>query len=322
MRFSIIVPFYNVASYLGECLESVCGQTCADWECICVNDGSTDESMKVLADYAARDARIRVLSQANAGVAAARNHGLGQAVGEWILFLDADDAYGPDLLARIENVLRGKYDADIVYFGCREFCDSGTQGDGLCPPEGFCRGKAVLQLPEVTHRCLDKAYRKRLLDAHRIRFTPGIRLSEDTLFALKALSVAGSVASLAYEGYRYRMRSDSATHRLSPDVCRDLERAFGDFARFAADHWNVISRTGLDELAGSIILMGLWKRVDTGCRSECIGHLLSSRVFNDEAVPYMRRHGSFKHRVFAWVYTFAPTPLRRMLLGAIECRDR
>ena len=96
--FSIIVPVYNVAPYLRECLNSVLAQTFAGWECLCVDDGSTDESGAILDEYAQKDSRFRVFHQANAGAASARNRGLIESQGKYILFFDGDDLLSPNTL--------------------------------------------------------------------------------------------------------------------------------------------------------------------------------------------------------------------------------
>ena len=119
---SIIIPVCNAAPYLRECLDSVLAQTCVDWEAICVDDGSTDGSGAILDEYAAKDARIKVIHQSNAGVSAARNAGLAVSRGEWVSFVDSDD--------RIEaNYLRAFLDwqekGDINFFNMRSF------GEGL-----------------------------------------------------------------------------------------------------------------------------------------------------------------------------------------------
>ena len=90
-RFSIIIPIYNEEAYLREAIDSVLAQTVSDWELLLVDDGSTDASAAICADYAASDARIRMLRQPNRGLSAARNAGLAAAKGEWIAFLDGDD---------------------------------------------------------------------------------------------------------------------------------------------------------------------------------------------------------------------------------------
>lgn len=88
---SVVIPIYNVAPYLSQCIESIEQQTYTDWELILVDDGSTDESGELCNDWACRDARITVLHQPNQGAAAARNHALEVARGEYIAFIDADD---------------------------------------------------------------------------------------------------------------------------------------------------------------------------------------------------------------------------------------
>ena len=93
---SIIVPVYNVAPFLSRCLDSLVGQTYENLEIICVDDGSTDGSAAILDACAAKDSRIKVIHQENAGVSVARNRGLDAATGEFVTFVDADDWLEPD----------------------------------------------------------------------------------------------------------------------------------------------------------------------------------------------------------------------------------
>lgn len=88
---SIIVPVYNVAPYLSQCLDSLVNQTYRDLEIICVNDGSTDDSLRILREYEARDKRVKVLSRENRGISCSRNEALEMAKGEWTMFVDSDD---------------------------------------------------------------------------------------------------------------------------------------------------------------------------------------------------------------------------------------
>lgn len=126
MRISVIIPVYNAAPYLRSCLDSVVNQTLRDIEVICIDDGSTDGSAAILADYAVRDTRVRVISQANAGQGAARNRGLEQATGEYVYFMDADDALaGADALARLaEEMDRDRL--DVLFFDARTEVDAGV----------------------------------------------------------------------------------------------------------------------------------------------------------------------------------------------------
>ena len=112
---SIIIPVYNVERYLRKCLDSICGQTYRNLEILCVDDGSTDGSAAILEEYAARDERIKILSQKNAGQGAARNLALNHATGEWVTGVDADDFLAIDA---IEYACSGISDSvDIINFG-------------------------------------------------------------------------------------------------------------------------------------------------------------------------------------------------------------
>lgn len=114
-EISVIIPCYNVEKYLAECLDSVLGQSFEDFEAICVNDGSTDKTGDILAQYANKDKRIKVITQENQGVSMARNAGLKVAQGKYIYFLDADDAIHSQCL-EIAYYLAEKYQADLVCF--------------------------------------------------------------------------------------------------------------------------------------------------------------------------------------------------------------
>ncbi len=95
---SIIIPIYNAEKYLRRCLDALKWQTFDDWEAVCVNDGSRDGSAKILSEYAAQDARFRIITRPNGGVAEARNSGLAAAEGEYIMFVDPDDFIHPQTL--------------------------------------------------------------------------------------------------------------------------------------------------------------------------------------------------------------------------------
>lgn len=113
MRLSIIIPIYNVADWLPDTLESVLDQTFRDFELILVDDGATDGSGEICDSYAARDARVRVIHQKNAGVSAARNTGVAAARGEYIGFTDSDDIIEKDMYAVMMS-LAEKHNADVV----------------------------------------------------------------------------------------------------------------------------------------------------------------------------------------------------------------
>ena len=119
-KISIIIPIYKVEKYLEKCLDSVLRQTFTDWEAICINDGSPDKCDEILAKYAQKDKRIKVINQENQGVSISRNNGLKQAEGEYILFLDSDDFIHPQLL-EICYTLSEKEKAQMVNFNFQNF---------------------------------------------------------------------------------------------------------------------------------------------------------------------------------------------------------
>lgn len=112
---SVIMPVYNVEKYLSDCLDSVLAQTFTDFELICINDGSTDNSPQILADYAAKDTRIKIINQPNQRQAAARNNGLSHALGDYIYFMDSDDTAHPQLLEICYKQIMA-HNADMVCF--------------------------------------------------------------------------------------------------------------------------------------------------------------------------------------------------------------
>ena len=98
MRFSVIIPIYNVSAYLLECLDSVACQSYLDYEVICVDDGSTDDSYAITKRYIERNDHWQLIHQENQGLGSARNTGLKNATGDYVLFLDSDDRLRPDAL--------------------------------------------------------------------------------------------------------------------------------------------------------------------------------------------------------------------------------
>ncbi len=110
---SVIIPVYKVEKFISRTLDALIGQTFKDWEVICVNDGSPDSSREIILEYVRRDSRIRLIDKSNGGVSSARNRGVEEAVGEYVLFLDSDDFIHPQTL-EIAMALGRKNSSDVV----------------------------------------------------------------------------------------------------------------------------------------------------------------------------------------------------------------
>lgn len=207
--FSIIIPIYNVAPYLVECLNSVLMQTFGDWECICIDDGSTDGSGAILNEYAARDERFRVIYQQNGGVSSARNVGLATSIGDWVLFQDGDDVIHPSTLGKLVEIVRNHCDLDAVLFnlkrfGEKEICKWDEVSNDDC--EMYDISETFAETPTYNFTCI--AYRAEKL--MNIRFGLQI-IGEDVLFLARFMDAANRIGKIKDELYGYRVRYGSVT---------------------------------------------------------------------------------------------------------------
>lgn len=211
---SIILPCYNVAPYLDECLESLVGQTWKALEIICVNDGSTDHTLDVLRRWAERDARIRVIDRENGGLSEARNTGLDAVNGEYVGFVDPDDYVNTSMYARlVETARRNK--AQVTACGYVSFSD----GDGKVLEEwshsplggveenasvSVFREDAVWKRMDVV--AWNKLYKREFLEGLGFRFEPSFRGGEDDVFWLMTLPHASRLAVIPDQLYFYRRK--------------------------------------------------------------------------------------------------------------------
>lgn len=227
-KISVIIPVYNVAAYIGQCIDSLAKQSFRDVEIICVDDCSTDGTLDILEDYARNDNRVRVIRQeCNQGVSAARNAGLDAAAGSYILFVDSDDYHEDGSLQRLYDVSE-KHELDVVQFELEAFLTSGSPGFINMNPDARVNsiGKIlsgpemmVLQLAGKEYSCsvVLQMFRAEILKESGVRFFPGI-IHEDEMFTPMALENARRVMCINDRLYKRRVRSNSimttaVTHR-------------------------------------------------------------------------------------------------------------
>lgn len=221
---SIIVPVYNVEKYLVKCLDSICSQTLKDIEIICVNDGSTDGSLKILEEYQKKDERIRIITQSNQGLSAARNTGLEIATGKYIGFVDSDDFISLNMYEDLYNTIV-KYDTDVVI--CNHFSmvnNSITGGskhvynqDGLLKTEKEYIYN-LLKDESIQNFVWSRLYKMEVLDG--VRFRVG-RVFEDVYLSVDLLGRINSAYYLNEPLYCYRIREGSITSSLDDKGLED-----------------------------------------------------------------------------------------------------
>ena len=228
MFLSIIVPVYNARAYLPACLDSALAQDIPReaYEIVCVDDGSTDGSAGILADYAARHPQIRVLRQENSGVAAARNAGLEAAQGEYIWFVDADDMVRPHALSLVRE--------KIAETGCDRLTVGGYQFEETLSPQEQAlarQGTLPVNAPWYDAVVWRNVLRRRFLRQRGLCFRyPELTHGEDGLFLYELLQEGPASADLPEVLYFYRQHPGSAETAGSQ---KNRERKLRSYIRIA-----------------------------------------------------------------------------------------
>lgn len=222
---SIIIPCYNSEQYIVSCVTSLFIQTYHDWEAIFVNDGSKDNTLNILTNYALQDQRIKVYSQSNQGTAKAREYGISKATGDFITFLDVDDTLQENAL---EQMLRAfDEDTDIVVSGFNIVKGQSVRRKILHP----CKLPSMDYLKKVLcgkygWELCAKMYRKELFTTS-IKITQGIRIGEDAAVFIQLVCASRQVKILSEQVYNYIQYAQSASHIRSEKYAEEtLQAAF------------------------------------------------------------------------------------------------
>lgn len=223
MLVSVIIPVYNSAQYISEALDSVLASDYRNIEVICVNDGSTDASLSILEHYAARDSRVKVYSQINAGACVARNYAISLALGEYILPVDSDNRISTTFISRALTYFLSDPNVKVVAPRAMYFGDK--QGEWHLPPFSL----RLLARKNIIDTCA--MYRK--ADWQRVGgYCTAIKTREDWAFWISILKDGGRVVRMPDIEFYYRVRATSkrATHRhLKNDVIDTLNRLHPEF---------------------------------------------------------------------------------------------
>lgn len=250
---SVIVPVYNVAPYLKECVDSLLSQRFADFEVLLIDDGSTDGSRKLCDDFSEIDRRVVALHKKNGGACSARNYGIDNARGEYIVFIDADDFVTDSYLDHLMES-----ESDMVITGLQMF---GTKNDLSMPESRVDFGIDGLaphwNTPPVMNYLycypVAKRFKVKIIQDNDIRFDESLFFSEDLYFNMRYYCYAETFTELPYADYLYRITDitrdekykmgaeELISHRESLEDCFDsLYRRIGtNTLSFVRDNLNL-----------------------------------------------------------------------------------
>lgn len=292
---SIIIPVYNVEKYLEDCLNSVLNQSNQNFEIVCINDGSTDRSLDVLKNYTSKDIRIKVVSQENKGLSAARNRGIKEAIGDYIFFLDSDDWLEPNTLQILQ---RNITDEDLICFNGRRYFEDGTiEKSDYGITENNLSGwvyynKYALMNTKFSFVCsVLRIYKRDYLLNNNLYFKEGI-YHEDNLFTPFAFYYAKKVKAIPDILYVYRIRSGSITQSLNYKKIEDKIHIANELLMFFSTKNDINTSVVFKEIADTVF-----------------GQLhLACELKQEDKVPYL--FGLLKHDLF---FKIRLSPLNKLM---------
>lgn len=220
VKISVIVPVYNVASYVSTCLQSLCSQTFTDLEIICVNDASTDASLSILEEWKGRDSRIKVVSApSNGGLSRTRNLAMKHAEGEFLLLVDSDDWVEPDALEEMYQAACG-CSADRVVCGYRYFYEDEPEKKDFFLPENVAEpgtdwiSCTPSTIGKVHHGANGMMVRRSIVEKYGTQFPEGL-LCEDIYFHYLTFPFCERACVVRKPLYVYRKRTGSITDEFA-----------------------------------------------------------------------------------------------------------
>lgn len=287
---SIIMPVYNTAAYLEESINCILQQTCANFELICVNDASDDDSLAILEEFQRKDDRIVIINhETNCGAAISRNDGLKAAKGEYVIFLDSDDSFYPNMLEESYGQAV-EHRADVVIFGSETVGQDSTEAE----EKGYqfqlidSMEKKLLFLPSVRHVPWDKLVRKDLLLKNNIWFQ-NLPANNDVFYSFAVMLVANQivVSDKLLLGYRYGRTGSLTAIRFSKQ--NYTIDAFNELFLFG-----VKNGTGIDERL-KVVFMNLLTDNIQKFLSDAIFSLEMRRESHKKLLGYEKLVDALKH---------------------------
>ena len=259
-EISIIIPVYNTEPFLTQCLDSILGQTHADFEAIVVDDGSTDNSIDIVREYAGRDSRFRVIQQENKGLSEARNAGIDVARGNWYTFVDSDDMVAPTFLETLLNAATANK-AEIACGGKLPFCGTpqGCTGQDAAAPETRvlapeeALANALYQNDRPDYSAWGKLYSASLWRERR--FPPG-KFFEDMATIPQAFLACSRITFTPGPLYLYRKRASgilATPYTLKKAELFDIAESICTLVRGRGEPLEAAARSNLFSVSCSIL---------------------------------------------------------------------
>lgn len=234
--FSVIVPIFNKERFVELCSESVLRQSFRDFELLLVDDGSFDDSPRICDQIAEKNPCVKVVHKQNGGLSDARNVGLKEAEGEYILFLDGDDYYGDvHMLAELKNIIDQER-PDVIVYGAKKKYHSMEMEDGwlaLFSEKDYKKYNNktmyLMQRNIIQSSAWSKAIKRECLEKNHIQFIKG-QLSEDVEWTLKLLMCTEKIAVIPKAYYIYQQNNDSISHNVGIKNCKDISEIICRYA--------------------------------------------------------------------------------------------
>lgn len=224
-KFSVIIPIYNSQKYLNECLNSVINQTYRNLEIILINDGSKDNSLKIMQKFGKEDSRITIVNKKNAGVSAARNSGIAKASGDYVMFVDSDD-YFMDMRAIEKLYVATIKECDVIIYNTfyeTKRITYSLLGKSYIYKKEFDDFLFYIIKNEHINSPFNKVYKRQTISKYNIQFDDNIRIGEDLLFNIAYFKHCKSVYYLNKTLYFYRTsNTNSATSAYMKNKYTDL----------------------------------------------------------------------------------------------------
>ncbi len=245
IKVSVVMPIYNAYNYLRPALDGVLNQTLTDLELICIDDGSTDKSLEILTEYQKNDERVRIITENNAGPAAARNKGLLRARGKYVIFLDADDFFDYEAIGKLYDLAESKtLDIAVCKFDIYNNRKSRFE-DNIKSDHGeiFDLSEVVSKndYPDVILSCTtgyvwNKMFRLEFLREKEIIFDPELYVFEDTHFVVTALSLADRVGKTNDKLIHHRVYVNQPRNKLLRKYYKQVPTVYSKIKEFLRSH--------------------------------------------------------------------------------------